>query len=61
MALLRDPLMRPLTLQEAEELRDSARIALDCYSTALADPKVVIPTPLHAAMHKLKIVMDPLK
>jgi hypothetical protein len=49
----------PLTEQPTEGLREAARIAIDCYETALADPKVLIPTPLHAAMHRLKLAMEP--
>lgn len=54
-------LQRPLTQDEAEALQEAARIALDCYDTANTDPKVVIPTPLHAALFKLKQAMEPVK
>ena len=52
-------LSRPLTEQEKDEALEAARIALQTYDAACADPKVVITTPLHAAMFRLKQAMEP--
>jgi hypothetical protein len=51
-------LLRPLTPEQLEAMQDAARIALDCYDSACSDAKVIIPTPLHAAMFKLKQIME---
>lgn len=48
----------PVTPSEEQELKEAARLALVCYESAIADPKVVIPTPLHAAFLRLKHLME---
>lgn len=51
-------LMRPLTVQELEAVAEAARIAIGTYDAACADPKVVITTPMHAAMLRLRNAME---
>lgn len=51
-------LLRPLTPHEAEAVQNAARIVLACYDAALADPKVICPTPLHAALLRLRSAME---
>ena len=48
-----------LTEQQLREVAVAASVAVACYDTACADPKHVIPTPLHAAMFRLKQAMEP--
>lgn len=49
----------PLTLEQQEAALEAARIVLQTYDVACSDPKVVISTPLHAAMFRLKQAMEP--
>lgn len=51
-------LRRPLTPEQQQAVLEAAHIVLDCYHASQADPKVVMPTPLHGALFRLKQAME---